>query len=385
MTNPATRGGQEPTARIPFPATTAKVQHVWAEELRIPLDRLMRMHGSSHVSIVRVHIRDTDGATGTGFTYTLGPGTSVVLAMVRDVVGPAMLGAAVTDIPERLAEVTTTTRRLGRAVFTPALSATDIAAWDLCGHRAGAPLARLLGAQDVDPIPLYGSGRGSNELSDDELVEQSVRYVEGGLRSLKVRIGARPPAHDLARLTAIRDALPDVQLLVDANERLTPALATAVVPGLRDLGVDWLEEPFPAEDLEAHRELARTTGMPIAAGEHLVGTPELVTWARSGAAQVLQPDAALCGGVTTAFAAAMTLPDARLAFHSLPELHVHLAAAASNARLVEHFPLLDAVLERPLPWTDGTVSAPDRPGTGIQWDERVVASTRVATTTASAS
>ena len=195
-----------------------------------------------------------------------------------------------------------------------------------------------------------------------------------------MRIGARPPERDLARLTAVRDALPDVQLFVDANERLTPPSAKALVPALLELGVEWLEEPFPAEDMDAHRELAQASGVRVAAGEHLVGVAEMVAWSSSGAAQVLQPDAALCGGVTTAHATAIALPDATVAFHSLPELHVHLASASPNAHLLEHFPILDAALGESLAWADGTVTAPDGPGTGLRWDEDVVASTCVATT-----
>jgi L-alanine-DL-glutamate epimerase-like enolase superfamily enzyme len=183
-------------------------------------------------------------------------------------------------------------------------------------------------------------------------------------------------------VTAVRKALPDLKLIVDANERLTPFAADALVPGLQELGIDWLEEPFPAEHMDAHRQLAQTTGVRIAAGEHLVGTAEMMAWSRSGAAQVIQPDAALCGGVTVAFATAVALPDTSVAFHSLPELHVHLAAASTNASLVEHFPLMDAVLEQPLPWTGGTVTPPATPGTGIRWNEEIVASTRLASTNA---
>jgi L-alanine-DL-glutamate epimerase-like enolase superfamily enzyme len=369
---------------IPFAPTTSTLAHVWAEELRVPLDRLMRMHGASHVSIVRVHVRDSDGASGTGFTYTLGAGASVVLAMVRDVVAPALEGVALHELPRRLDAVAASTRRLGRTVFAPALSATDMAAWDLSGHCAGAPLARLLGAHELTPVPLYGSGRGANELDDAELVAQSVRYAESGLRTVKVRIGARPHERDLARVAAVREELPDVELLVDANERLDPSTADSLVRGLQELGVGWLEEPFPAEDIDSHRELA-STGVRIAAGEHLVGRSELTSWSRTGAAQVLQPDAALCGGVTTAFGTAVALPEASVAFHSLPELHVHLASAAWNARLVEHFPLLDAALAEPLPWQEGSVVAPERPGLGIRWDDDVVAASRVGSTTTTAS
>ena len=97
-------------------------------------------------------------------------------------------------------------------------------------------------------------------------------------------------------------------------------------------------------------------------------------------AQVLQPDAALCGGVSSAVATATGLPDVPIAFHSLPELHVHLASALPNARLVEHFPLLDAVLERPLGWSDGTVTAPETAGLGLPWADDGVTATRIGTT-----
>ena len=109
--------------------------------------RLIRLHGADDVHIVRVHVRDTDGRTGVGLTYTLGAGGTVVLAMVRDVLAPALEGVPLPQVQRTIEDVSRSTRRLGRAVLAPAVSATDIAAWDLCGLVRDLPLFRLLGGR----------------------------------------------------------------------------------------------------------------------------------------------------------------------------------------------------------------------------------------------
>src|SRR5690606_3618008 len=217
---------------------------------------------------------------------------------------------------------------------------------------------------------------GSNVLTTAQLVEESRGYLAEGYPAVKLRIGARAPAADLARVAAVRAAVGDeVRLMVDGNERLDPTAALLLANGLADLGVYWLEEPFPAEDVAAHAALARRSPVAVAAGEHLVGRHEFAGYLRAGAASVLQPDAALTGGITEtvrvcALAEAHGTP---VALHSLPELHVHLAMGDPNVCYAEHFPVLGPLLAQPLAPTSGLVTAPDRPGHGILWDEDAVA------------
>jgi L-alanine-DL-glutamate epimerase-like enolase superfamily enzyme len=353
---------------------THRIHGIEARLLEVPLDPAMQAYGSSVVSVVFVTIRDSDGRTGTGFTYTLNKGASVVRAMILDVLAPMIVGTDLDAWPQTIAAAQKQTRRLGPAVFVPAVSALDIAAWDLKAAEASLPLYSLLGRSKT-AAPMYGSGRSSNSLSLDELIEGSVSYVDMGLSAVKIRIGARSPAEDGDRLRRVRDAVgTSITLMVDCNEQLGHAQARELLPALEETGIDWIEEPFPAEDVLAHAALARETPIQIAAGEHLAGRHQFAEYLREGAATMWQPDAALVGGVTTALdvaelAAASGIP---IAYHSLPELNVHLTMGDQNARWVEHFPILDPIIAAPLMPVDGMVTAPDTAGHGIEWDRDAI-------------
>lgn len=350
------------------------VQRVVASVVEAPLDAHLRAYGSSRVSFVLVAVMDALGRYGTGFTYTLGLGAEAVRAMVDAVLGPLLVGTDTGAWSQTYEAMSRQTRRLGRAVFTPAISALDIAVYDLRAIQAGVPLYRLLGRAPSE-VAIYGSGRSSNRLDTDQLVDGCLGYVAEGYRAVKVRVGARAPEQDALRVRAVRDAVgPQVRLMADANEQLDFPHALALAQHLHPIGVDWLEEPFLAEDVRAHAALAARAAVPIAAGEHLVGHHEFATYIDQGAARVLQPDAPLTGGITAAvrIAALAEAHGVPVAFHSLPELHVHLAMGAPNVRYVEHFPILDPLLATTLVATGGQVSAPPVPGHGIAWNERAL-------------
>jgi L-alanine-DL-glutamate epimerase-like enolase superfamily enzyme len=162
--------------------------------------------------------------------------------------------------------------------------------------------------------------------------------------------------------------------MVDCNEQLTLADALWLGSRLADLGYRWLEEPLIAEDIEGHALLASRLDVPLAVGEHLVGRYEFAHHLRSTPIGVYQPDAALTGGVGEAMRIA-ALADAgnrSVNFHSLPELHIHLAVACPNACYVEDFGILNGVLADRLTPRDGVVVPPERSGHGIVWDADAV-------------
>lgn len=363
------------------PDTSAdRIERITVTVLEVPLDARMRAYGSARVSVVLVTVADRDGAVGTGFTYTLGRGAVAVRAMVADVLGPLVTGARVGCWDRAQENARRQTRRLGPAVFAPALSALDIAVWDLRAIRAGLPLYRLLGRGRTE-VPIYGSGRTGNALTGPELVEGSCSYLADGYPAVKLRIGARAADLDLARVAQVRDAVGDgVRLMVDCNEQLEPGAAVPLANALAELGIHWIEEPFVAEDVAAHAALASQSDLAVAAGEHLVGRYAFAGYLRERAAGVLQPDAALTGGITEALriSAVARAHGVPVAFHSLPELHVQLAMGDPNVCYVEHFPILDPLLAAPVRPRHGCVTAPDTAGHGIAWDQDAVAAFTVA-------
>lgn len=351
--------------------------------LHVPLDEDLRAYGPHHVNVVFVEMSDTNGRTGTGFTYTFGPESAPVKSMVDDVIAPHVAGTTLTDWRETYRELRLRTRRIGRHVFLPAISAVDIAAWDLLARILDVPLYRLLGRRE-NTVPIYGSGRSANSLGEQELVGRALAYVAEGYSAIKLRVGARAPEEDMKRLVAVRAAVGDsLRLMIDCNERLDLMTALWLSERAADLGVYWMEEPLPAEQWQAYATLAARSRTPIATGEHLV-TEEFEHYAQLQAAAVFQPDVALAGGITAGLqicglAAARGVA---VSLHSLAELHVQLATGDPNVCYVEDFPILDRIMADRLNPVDGQVMAPARPGHGIVWDRDAIIANTVSGNTA---
>ncbi|HEY0247155.1 MAG TPA: mandelate racemase/muconate lactonizing enzyme family protein [Gryllotalpicola sp.] len=342
--------------------------------LAVPLPAYMHGSGYRSINVPFVTLRDSDGRAATGFCYSLDIGTQLVCDMVEKVIGPAIVGRTAAEWDAVADEVAAGTRRLGATVFTAALSAVDIAVWDLRGLTAATPIATLLGHAG-GPVPFYGSGRGGHNFDVEELVLQSLSYVADGFAAVKLSVGALPPDADTARVRAVREALgPAVPMMVDASERLTLPEALALGRRLDEFGLVWFEEPLLAEDLDGYRILSTSLATPIATGEHIQQLEVFARYLRETAVGFLQPDAALGGGITrmvrvAALAEAHHRP---LAWHSLADLHVHLAAAFGGTAYIEDFPILDGIIAEPLRPEGGLARPPRRPGHGIRWDHEAI-------------
>lgn len=347
--------------------------------ISLPLGGARGGSGATEVQLALLSLTDSDGATGTGYTYSLGPGMASVVALLEELHLPAVLGSGLGDWARTGHRMGDATHRLGTGVPLMATSAVDIAMWDLRAVRAGEPLFRLLGAQR-DEVPVYGSGRATHAMSTDELIEGSRSYIDEGFSAVKLRVGVRAPADDIARVAAVREALDDhVTIMVDANERLDLPAAQWMAPRLTELGVRWFEEPLPTRHVEAYRILAGTTSTPLAVGEHVAGLAGFTDFV--GSASVWMPDAPLCGGISE-FLRIDALAEAYgmgVTPHFLPELHVHLVAAGRATIWLEHFPLLDELLAETLKVANGTVVPPDRAGHGMRWNPDAVTAHTVRT------
>jgi L-alanine-DL-glutamate epimerase-like enolase superfamily enzyme len=351
-------------------AMTTTLERLDTRLVRVPLGAARGGSGATEVELVIVTVHDGDGATGTGFSYALTGGGHALRAMVDTVVRDAAVGTDLRAWEGTWERVRGLTHRLGRGVALPALSAADIAVWDMRAHREQLPLHRLLGSCR-ESVEAYGSGRATHRMSTEELVAGSLAYVEEGYRAVKLRAGALGLPEDVARIAAVREAVGDrIAIMVDANERLSYADALWLGRRLARLDVLWLEEPLPSADVEGHARLAAGLDLAIAVGEHLQGRHEFADYLRRGAASIVQPDAPLVGGVTEwcRIAVVAEALGATVTPHFLPELHIHLCLATPACTYVEHFPLIDGVLRETLQAEDGRMRAPDRPGHGMLWD-----------------
>jgi L-alanine-DL-glutamate epimerase-like enolase superfamily enzyme len=345
------------------------VERVDARVLRVPLPQPMRPFGYEAITVCFVSVV-ADGVEGTGFAYTLDAGIGITAAMVEEVVGPAFAGRRLSRWAATGAEVLALTRRLSSTAYTAAVSAVDIAVWDLRARLADSPLWRLLGGVP-DPVPFYGSGRGGHLMPVARLADLNAAYLEEGFAAVKIGVGAVPPAEDVARVAALRSAVGEAAtIMVDGSERLGIADALDLGRRLDPFGLAWFEEPLPAEDVDGYRLLAERLTTPLATGEHFQQLATQAHYLRATDVAYYQPDAALGGGVTGALrmAALVTAQSRRIAWHSLADLHIHLAAATPGSDWVEDFPILDAVIEDPLRPVAGTALPPDRAGHGIRWD-----------------
>lgn len=337
--------------------------------LRVPLGATWAAHGVTELEVVHVTIRDSDGVTGTGFTFSISGGAAAMQALVAGVIGDATINSPLERWDRLWYDLWARTHRLGRGVAVPALSAVDIAVWDLRARRAGLPLYRLLGAHR-DQVPVYRSLGGMPAMSTQQVVETATSSVAEGFDAIKLFCGSHRLEKEITRIAAIREAVgSDVRIMVDCNERLDQPDALWFGRHLAEYDVYWLEEPLVSDDIAGHVRLADRLDVPIAAGEHLIGRFEFVEYLRHGAAAVVQPDTPLMGGISECMRVA-TLAEAHgatLCPHFLPELHVHVVAATKAGKYVEYFPLVDDLLEESLPVSGGMARPPDRPGHGMVW------------------
>jgi L-alanine-DL-glutamate epimerase-like enolase superfamily enzyme len=318
-----------------------------------------------------VRLRCTDGAEGTGYTYTIGTGGSSVVALLRDHLAPRLVGRDPAEVEAIWKDLFFATHATAVGAITSlALAAVDTALWDLKCRRAGQPLWRMAGGAQRR-VPVYTTEGGWLHHPAQQLVDESLAAQAQGFRGAKMKVGKPSIAEDVARLSAVRAAVGDAfEVMVDANQAFTVAEAARRAHALRDLRLAWFEEPLPAEDLGGHIELAAKATMPIAVGESLYHPSHFREYLERRACSVIQVDCARIGGITPWLKVAHLAEtfNAPVCPHFLMEIHVSLSAAVPNGAWVEYIPQLDAVTTSRMVMEGGYALPPDTPGLGIDWD-----------------
>jgi L-alanine-DL-glutamate epimerase-like enolase superfamily enzyme len=327
-------------------------------------------HEWDSTTIVVVELR-AGGERGLGYTYA----PAAAGKLVEDELADVVLGADPLRTGELWLALGARLRNAGRpGIGFCAVSALDLAVWDLKARLLGVPLADLLGGTR-DSVPLYGSG-GFTSYSQAELEQELAGWVEQGIPRVKMKVG-RNPAADPARVSAARAAVGgETELFVDANGAY--ARKEALVWAERfaaEWGVVWLEEPVSSADLEGLRLLRdrAPAGLEIAAGEYAYVPADFRNLLAAGAVDCLQADVTRCGGVTGLLAAGAQAAahGLDLSGHCAPAISAHPLCALERLRHLEWFHdhvrieamLFDGVLE---PAGGHLRPDPERPGHGLE-------------------
>ena len=360
-----------------------RIEEVRVGYAPVPMRRPMRtaIHETTHTHNALVEIR-AEGLAGQGAALTLMPKQAAAVCTMIEDLADVVRGQDAREIRNLWATMRLRVNLTGHSgISMLALSALDTALWDLHARAAGLPLFRLLGGSPQGR-PVYAQP-GWLSLGDDELVQEALGFEASGFRYYKMRVGSPDWKRDVRRATAVREALgSQTGLLVDANQGWSRIDALAAARALDDLGLVWLEEPLPVDDVQGTAEVAAAIRTPVAAGETVFGTAGMAPLIDAHAASVLTPDLQHCGGPTGFLHCAMQAELAGLPVsnHLFVETSVHLLAACRNAFLVEYMPgWWDDLFDQPPLVDDGLIRPRDEPGLGVRFREDAAAALRPVT------
>jgi L-alanine-DL-glutamate epimerase-like enolase superfamily enzyme len=354
----------------------ARIAAVRASAYRIPTDK-PESDGTfawDHTVLVLVEA-DAGGETGIGYSYTSAAAVPLIAGLLAD----AVEECDAADPPRAWRVMNDKVRNIGRdGLAATAISAIDVALWDLKAKLLDEPLARLFGRYR-DEVPIYGSG-GFTNYTDEDMRTQLSRWVEeDGCRWVKIKVGS-DPGRDPHRVHIAKAAIGDKHLFVDANGAYAVKQALHLAECFADdADVRWFEEPVSSDDFAglAYLRARAPAQMEIAAGEYGYDTDYFRTMLAAQAVDVQQADATRCGGYT-GFLQAAALCEAHhvpLSAHCGPALHLPVACAAPRFRHLEwfhdHVRIEHMLFEgAPVP-RDGAVR-PDltRPGHGLAFKHK---------------
>ncbi|WP_413727416.1 mandelate racemase/muconate lactonizing enzyme family protein [Sodalis sp. RH19] len=306
------------TARVPLP------EGPWGDQI----------HHVTDIEVAIVDVHGSNGLVGTGFSHTSGWCGATISALIKeiipDVIGQRLSPRALWDRSYKYIHDVG-----GAGVTTHALSALDIAYWDLLGKTLNVPLIDLLG-RVRDRVPLYGSGINLH-MSVEEVIEQVRRWKSKGYLAAKVKVGKPDLEEDVERLIKIQEAVPGFPLAVDANQGWNFPQALRAFKLFEPLNLLWIEEPLPSDNIAGHKQLRERTSTPIALGENVYNLSQFSQYIDNGSVDFVQADLGRVGGITgyldvATVARAHNLP---MTPHFVLELSASLLAAVPNVSYAE--------------------------------------------------
>jgi len=363
-----------------------KITDVKVEIYRWPRHRPIRngMYVYAHSGLNLLKIETDQGITGLGFAGGLTDDGKMVATAVNhfknQIIGMDPLNN------EQVWAALWQPKLIGRrGVTTRAISGIDIGLWDIRGKVANMPVYKLLGGFS-SAVPVYIAGGYYEEGKGlKDLAQEMEAALKMGATAVKMKIGGVPIHEDVERVRVVRETVgPKIKVMVDANCAYRHYDAVRIAAKMEPYDPFWFEEPVSPDDYKGHAHIAQHTTIPIATGENeytRYGFRDLI---ENRSASILQPDPLIMGGITEIkkVAALAEAHDIPISPHGMQDIGVHVVAGVSNGLIVEYYsgstdPMYDRTFKNPLLLNKGLLNPPERPGFGVELNEKELAKYRV--------
>jgi L-alanine-DL-glutamate epimerase-like enolase superfamily enzyme len=352
-----------------------KITHVTTRVLRTPADNpfVVGLPAPTDTrEFVTLELGTDQGAVGLGLTFFGGALTPALKTAVDE-----LARLTVGEDPTQVEAITAKLRRAAGSsgpggIFTLALSAVDIACWDLKGKAMNQSVCALLGGLR-DRVATYASGALMRPHPTDYLAKAGPRLRDMGFRQMKMQCGSEPTvAASVERVRVMRESIgPDIDLMCDINQLWSVNQAIEIGRRIEPYHLFWLEDPTTHDDYPGMARIADALTTPIAAGEYHYGIVPFRHLLEHRSIDIVMIDLLRAGGITqwmkiAGMAEAFNLP---VVSHLVPEIHVHLVAAIPNGLTVEYMPWTLNLYEQTPPIEAGQLVVPKKPGLGLAFDQ----------------